>query len=1521
MNRRKIFNILMILALVVGVLTWIIVPVQADSPNNNGNGQLKFKDKITPADKKAAAALFQQQYQAALAAATITPAGADPGGIPHYFGPYPNWANSPLPRGTIASIEVTNGGSGYTAPTVEITDLYYGAVDSPANATATVTGGNITAISIVTGGSGYSAPVVTITDGGNGTGAAAIATIGGPFTSGIKKFVDSLPGLGNASMANNLGQYIPVAIADTTTYPGSDYYEIAVVEYNEQMHTDLPPTTHRGYVQLSTSVVPGNQTLLFNPDGSPIMMPGNITQAKGVDSPHFLGPAIVAGGEAAGQPAVPVRIKFYNLLPTGTGGDLFIPVDTTVMGSGMGPLDMPGMPGMKESYTQNRATVHLHGTDTVWISDGTPHQWITPANETTQYPQGVSVVPVPDMEDNGDPTDGSMTFYYTNAQSARLMFYHDHSYGITRLNVYAGEAAAYLITDQVEKDMIDGTDKSGVNPGNATILPDIGIPLVIQDRTFVDADSIGWQDPTWNWGTGARDLAGKITEYVTGDLWYPHVYMPAQNPYSPDGANPFGRWHYAAWFWPPATNLMFPPVPNPYYDPVNAPWEPPMMPGFPNNSSPGEAFMDTPIVNGTVYPYLEVEPKAYRFRILNAADDRFFNLQLYEADPTVITADSRTNTEVKMVPAPDGREGGIPDPATAGPDWIQIGTEGGFLPAPAVIPSQPVTWNQNQTAFNFGNVEQHSLLLGTAERADVIVDFSQYAGKTLILYNDAPAAFPALDPHYDYYTSDPNQTDIGGAPTTQPGYGPNTRTIMQIRVGGTASGLKVGSINVIAGGAGYTAPTIDIVGGNATTIATATAVGMVDRIALNTLGTGYTSNPTVDITGGGGTGAAAYATVTSGNVTGIMLTRGGFGYTSAPTVAITGGGATTNATAKATLTITSIGVTGSGAGYTSQPVVAISDPVGTGGGASATATLFNPTPVPPYDLATLQAVFAKTATKPGVFEISQDDIIVPSAEYDSAYNQTFPVDPLVRQDQNSHTFQTVAGGNVTLPLQPKALQDEMGEVFDEYGRMMVMQGLELPFTAAGVQNFIMYGYASPPVEIIKGMYATQIGVNEDGTQIWKITHNGVDSHTIHTHLFNAQLINRVAWDGAILPPDPNELGWKETFRVNPLEHTIIALRAILPANPPFEVPNSVRLLDPTMPEGEMLMGGPGGFKDPNGNPVTVMNHLVNFGWEYVYHCHILAHEEMDMMHAVVIAVPPQAPSNLAAALQGNKATLTWTDNSINETGFTIQRAVDAGFTTGLMSFMVGPNVTTYSDTIGSLAFYYRVFASNTVGDTMTPGFPTMTVDSGFSNTVMVGAVAATPPVEPTDLTATLQAGPQVLLTWTDNANNETGFVVERQVGGAGAFSTLVTVGPRTGTGNVNYTDTTVMPGNTYTYRVAAVNAAGPSTYAVSLPVIVPAPPVAPANVAATAARVGNSPNDRVTLTWLDVATETGYTIQRATNSTFTANLVTSTVAANTTTFTTGNVPRFTPYYFRVQAFNGAGVSAWTNATPFPITTP
>ena len=87
-----------------------------------------------------------------------------------------------------------------------------------------------------------------------------------------------------------------------------------------------------------------------------------------------------------------------------------------------------------------------------------------------------------------------------------------------------------------------------------------------------------------------------------------------------------------------------------------------------------------------------------------------------------------------------------------------------------------------------------------------------------------------------------------------------------------------------------------------------------------------------------------------------------------------------------------------------------------------------------------------------------------------------------------------------------------------------------------------------------------------------------------------------------------------------------------------------------------------------------------------------------------------------------------------------------------------------------MRYWYRVFAiGNTVGDTQaytgSAGFPTMSVDS-VSNTlpVMVGTPATAVPANPTLLTATVQAGPQVSLTWRDNATNETGFVVERCTG-------------------------------------------------------------------------------------------------------------------------------------------------------------
>ncbi len=391
---------------------------------------------------------------------------------------------------------------------------------------------------------------------------------------------------------------------------------------------------------------------------------------------------------------------------------------------------------------------------------------------------------VPDMGAAGcdGKTDGCMTFYYTNQQSARLLFYHDHAWGITRLNVYAGEAAGYLITDDTEKALL----ASGAIPADQ-------IPLIVQDRTFVpDAAQLALQDPD----LGCSPLGNQRQLLVS-----PCVYA-CPEPRRPGGMSAYGRWMYGPWFWPPAANTVYGPIDNPYYDPNcnlddPATWqyqtdpfcEPQQIPGTPNISVGMEQFNDTPIVNGVAYPKVTLEPKSYRLRVLNAANDRFFNFQWYVADPTQGNGLTEVALKAAELAAAQTDPNVFPTPDTTislpGPDWVQIGTEGGFLPAPVVIDGQqPTTWITDPTRFDVGNVDKHSLLLAPAERADVIVDFSQFAGKTLILYNDAPAAFPARVPSYDYYTGAPDLSPVG-APTILPGYGPNTRTIMQVTIAGT----------------------------------------------------------------------------------------------------------------------------------------------------------------------------------------------------------------------------------------------------------------------------------------------------------------------------------------------------------------------------------------------------------------------------------------------------------------------------------------------------------------------------------------------------------------------------------------------------------------------------------------------------------------------------------------------------------------------------------------------------------------
>jgi FtsP/CotA-like multicopper oxidase with cupredoxin domain len=252
------------------------------------------------------------------------------------------------------------------------------------------------------------------------------------------------------------------------------------------------------------------------------------------------------------------------------------------------------------------------------------------------------------------------------------------------------------------------------------------------------------------------------------------------------------------------------------------------------------------------------------------------------------------------------------------------------------------------------------------------------------------------------------------------------------------------------------------------------------------------------------------------------------------------------------------------------------------------------------------------------------------------------------------------GTTVNLAAEPKAIQ----ELFEmDYGRMNATLGVELPFTNSLNQTTLPMGYTEPTTEYLKpSQLGTQIGTARDGTAIWKITHNGVDTHTIHFHLMDVQLINRVGWDGAIRPPDDNEMGWKESVRMNPLEDAIVAMR---PATPelPFKIGESIRSTDPTMPANHQMSA----FDPATGQAITFANGPVNMGWEYVWHCHLLGHEENDMMREVNFAGSPDAPTLSSVARTGpanaRTITATWANNANWQlTNFVVQRSTNANFT-------------------------------------------------------------------------------------------------------------------------------------------------------------------------------------------------------------------------------------------------------------------
>ncbi len=188
------------------------------------------------------------------------------------------------------------------------------------------------------------------------------------------------------------------------------------------------------------------------------------------------------------------------------------------------------------------------------------------------------------MTPNGFGPGETQSVHYTNQlpqMPASLLWFHDHGLGATRLNVFAGLAAAYILRDEYDT----GAEPNPIGiPGGA-----YEIPLVVQDRQF---------NPD-------------------GTFLYPTSEIPG-----------------ATWI--------------------------------------GEYFGDVMLVNGKVWPFLNVEPRLYRFRILNGCNARILNLDI------------------------------------GGPSLWQIGAEGGMWDKPVPV---------------------KELVLAPAERADVLVDFSKFAGQ------------------------------------------------------------------------------------------------------------------------------------------------------------------------------------------------------------------------------------------------------------------------------------------------------------------------------------------------------------------------------------------------------------------------------------------------------------------------------------------------------------------------------------------------------------------------------------------------------------------------------------------------------------------------------------------------------------------------------------------------------------------------------------------------------------------------
>jgi titin len=278
-----------------------------------------------------------------------------------------------------------------------------------------------------------------------------------------------------------------------------------------------------------------------------------------------------------------------------------------------------------------------------------------------------------------------------------------------------------------------------------------------------------------------------------------------------------------------------------------------------------------------------------------------------------------------------------------------------------------------------------------------------------------------------------------------------------------------------------------------------------------------------------------------------------------------------------------------------------------------------------------------------------------------------------------------------------------------------------------------------------------------------------------------------------------------------------------------------------------------------------------------------------------------APTALhATAVAGNRVDLAWTAASGTFAGYVVERARNVGFTgTSLTQFLVPALAATWSDVTVSTTttYYYRVFAY------------AGSVRSTASNVIQVTTPVAPPPAV-NNLTATVTApagGLRVNLSWTHNGNRlSTGsdaFIVERSADGGATFTQVGSLG-RTARA---FVDTQVSPKTGYVYLVHARGPGGDSAdreVSVVTPGEIPEPP--------SQLRVTSRNRTSVSLAWKDNSVnEQGFWVERSFDGVTFTRIATR--PANATTYVDGGLPPDRALWYRVQAFNADGASAFAAA--------